>query len=812
MENNKIKNVNICNEMQDSFLDYAMSVIVSRALPDARDGLKPVHRRILYAMNQSLNHADKSYQKSARTVGEVMGKYHPHGDNSIYDAMVRMAQTFSYRYKLVDGHGNFGSVDGDKAAAMRYTEARMSKLAMFMLKDINKKTIDFQDNYDGKEQEPTVLPAKFPNLLVNGTTGIAVGMATNIPPHNLNEIIAGVFALMVTIPELMTIIKGPDFPTGGTILGQKGIENAYTTGKGSIVTRSKVQIQQNSNGKSTIIVSEIPFQINKAKLIMAIAHLVKEKTIEGISDLRDETNRKGMRIVIELKRNVVPQIILNKLYKNTSLQASFSFNNVVLVKGQPKRLNLKETLEIYLEHQIEIITRRTKFDLQKARDRINILQGLSIALQNIDEVVEIIKSASDVENAKQKLISKYALNEIQAKAILDMKLARLTGLERIKIEEEIKQLKATIADFEDILARKERVITIIKEELEEIKGKFGDERKTIIDSTTPLTIDDEDLIPQRQIVVTLSATGYIKRINADTYKSQNRGGKGIKGQSVFEEDIISKMIYCSTHTDLIFFTNKGKGYRVRAHTIPQFARQAKGLPIINLLDIEKGEKVQAILQVDNYHENQFFIFATVKGTVKKTAASKYKKVRKTGKIAIALREGDELLDVIISKGTDDVVLGNEYGKLIKFNETNIRSTARKSFGVRGMKIDKGHLISIANASNCKYLLSISNKGTGKMTPIDAYRQTKRAGKGVKTIKINHKTGKLVSVVPLTGNEELLLITTKGQIIRLEAAKISVLSRNTQGVRLMNIDSKVKISSVVPIIRELETKDEVKETI
>ena len=809
--NNKIIDINIVKEMNESFLDYAMSVIVSRALPDAKDGMKPVHRRIMYAMNQIGNHSDKPYQKSARTVGEVIGKYHPHGDSSVYDTMVRMAQDFSYRYPLIDGHGNFGSLDGDGAAAMRYTEARMSKLAMHMLRDINKNTVDMKDNYDGQEKEPVVLPSKFPNLLVNGATGIAVGMATNIPPHNLKEVIDGIIKLInnkeISIEELNQTIQGPDYPTGGITLGVAGIRSAYNHGKGSVVTKAKAEVIEKDSGRDQIIITEIPYQVNKAKLLESIADLVRNKSIEGIADLRDETNHKGLRVVIELKRDAIGHVILNQLYKNTNLQKSFAFNNIVLVNGEPKRLNLKETLEIYVKHQFNVITRRTKFDLEKAESKIHILEGLSKALSNIDKIIELIKKSKNSEEAQQELISAYSLSESQAKAILEMKLSRLTGLEREKLEAEILDLKNIIANYKNILGNEPEVYNIVKSELNEIKEKFGDDRKTYIDPSASVSIDDESLIPVEDVVITLSKSGYIKRIPASTYKAQNRGGKGIKGQNTLEEDLIYKMLYTTTHRDLMFFTNRGKVYRLRAHEVPEFNRISKGIPAINLINIEKGEKIKALLNIDQYSEETFFTFATANGLIKKTKSSEYQRVRKTGKIAIALRDDDELLDVALTSGNDEIILGNSNGKSVRFNEVDVRSSGRKSFGVKGMNVDGGKVISMAIPAGYTHLLSVSSRAIGKLTPIQDYRLIKRGGKGVKTIKITPKTGKLVEVLPLNGSEELMLITTKGQIIRLKVEQISISSRNTQGVRLMDINESVRIQSAIAIETDAVELDE-----
>ena len=811
--NDRLKNIDIVDEMENSFLDYAMSVIVSRALPDVRDGLKPVHRRILFAMNQISNHSDKPYQKSARTVGEVIGKYHPHGDSSVYDAMVRMAQDFSYRYELVDGHGNFGSVDGDRAAAMRYTEARMSKLAMFLVSDINKKTVDFQDNYDGKEQEPTVMPAKFPNLLVNGGTGIAVGMATNIAPHNLGEVIDALLHLIdnpeMSLEEIMEHIKGPDFPTGGITLGIGGIKKAYETGKGSIITKAKAEVITNKNNRSSIIITEIPFQVNKAKTLEKIAQLVREKLILGISEIRDESNHEGLRIVLEIKRDYIPEIILNKLYKHTNLQASFSFNNVVLVHGEPKRINLKDTLSLYLKHQVEVITRRTKFDLDKANKRIHILEGLAIATANIDKVVAIIKESKDPQVARINLIKEFNLSEIQARAILEMKLARLTGLERQKLLDEIKSLEAEIAKYKAILDDKVKLHQIIKNELIMIKDKFGDKRRTKIDIHASLSIDDEDLIPKEKIIITLSKEGYVKRLVANTYKSQNRGGKGIKGQDIVEEDSVYKMLVTNTHSDLLFFSDKGKTYRIRAHKIPVYSRQGKGMPIINLLEIEKGEKIKALLSLNEYSDQTYFFFATEKGLVKKTKSSLYQRVSRKGKIAIALREDDNLLNVKLTNGNDNILIGNSNGKVIHFNEKDVRSSGRKAYGVKGMNIDGGKIIAFVktNPDLSGYLLSVSSKGTGKLTKISEYRKIKRGGKGVKSLKITNKTGQLVGILGLNGDEELLLMSSKGIIIRVRASEISRISRNTQGVKLMNLQPGEVVKNVVVVKKPEQEQEE-----
>ncbi len=816
-ENIRVKDINISNEMENSFLDYAMSVIVSRALPDARDGLKPVHRRVLYAMNQISNHADKPYQKSARTVGEVIGKYHPHSDTSVYDTMVRMAQDFSYRYMLVQGHGNFGSIDGDGAAAMRYTEARMSKIAMELLKDINKNTVDFRENYDGREFEPCVMPAKFPNLLVNGATGIAVGMATNIPPHNLSEVIDGVVALAsnadITIDELMNYIKGPDYPTGGTIIGVSGIRSAYRTGRGSVVTRAKYEVIEAKNGKKTIIVTEIPYQVNKAKLIEKIADLVRNKVIEGITDLRDESSRKGLRIVIELRRDIVAEVMINKLFKLTPLQSSFGFNNITLVDGQPRLLNLKETLEVYLAHQKEVITRRTQFDLEKAEAREHILLGLKIALDNIDRVIEVIKKSQSTQEAQIKLCEEFALSETQAKAILEMRLNRLTGLEWDKIIAELTELGVQITDFKDILANEQRVADIVVGELTEIKEKFGDERRSYIDTNASLSIEDEDLIPVEDVVITLSAGGYAKRVPIDEYRAQNRGGVGSKGVTTNAEDSVEELLITTTHTDLMFFTNAGKVYRLRAHEIPAASRQSKGLPLVNLIDIEKDEKVQALLTADTYNEDDYILFATVNGLVKRTKASEFSRVRKSGKIAITLKDGDALLDVISTNGNQEIILGGSNGKAVRFDESSIRPSGRSAAGVKGMNVDGGKVISLATPENGKYLLVVSSNGFGKMTEIEEYRKTSRGSKGVKTINVTDKTGELVEIAAVNGDEELMLVTKKGIVIRLKLSQVKIAHRNTQGVTLIKVSGKgneVASASVVRTVDEEITDENIED--
>ena len=791
-------------EMRTAYIDYAMSVIVARALPDVRDGLKPVHRRILYTMNEDGFTPDKPYRKCATTVGDVLGRYHPHGDSSVYDALVRMAQDFSLRYMMVDGHGNFGSIDGDPPAAYRYTEARMSKIAQYMLSDIDKNTVDFMPNYDDRLQEPTVLPARIPALLANGSSGIAVGMATNIPPHNLTELINGIIKIIdednVTDEDLMTVIKGPDFPTGATILGREGIKQAYTTGRGKITLRAEAEIEEMSGGKQRIIVSSLPYQVNKAKLIEYIADLVKEKRIEGISAIRDESDREDkVRIVIELKRDANPQVVLNLLYKNTQMQDTFGIIMLALVDGVPKILTLRECLDHYIEHRRKVILRRTKFELDKAEARAHILEGLKIALDNIDEVINIIRSSYD--DAKERLMERFGLSEIQAQAILDMRLKTLSGLQREKIEEEYNELMKLIAHLKEILASETLVYQIIKEELIEVKEKFGDERKTKIIAAEG-EIDVEDLIKEEQSVIALTHFGYIKRMPIDTYKSQKRGGKGITGMSTREEDFVKEIFTASTHDTILFFSNKGKLYRLRGYEIPESGRTAKGTAIVNLLSLDAGEKISTIIPIQNFAEGKYLLFATRNGLIKKTALTEYNTARKTGLLAITLKDDDELIDVRLTDGEDNVVLVTKQGMCITFSERDVRPIGRVSQGVIGIRLDEGDTVigmeSIVQGSKST-LLAITENGFGKRTELDEYRVQTRGGKGVITYKITPKTGTIVGIRIVNEDDDVMLITDTGTIIRINVTEISVLGRSTQGVTLMrtNEGKVVSIEKIVP---------------
>ena len=795
----KIQVVNISDEMESSFLDYSMSVIVSRALPDVRDGLKPVHRRILYTMYEEGFLPDKKYVKSANTVGNVLAHYHPHGDAAVYDTMVRMAQPFNYRYPLVDGHGNFGSIDGYAAAAQRYTEARLAKISMELLRDINKDTVDFMKNYDGERIEPVVLPSRFPNILVNGTMGIAVGMATNIPPHNLGEVIDGCIAYIdnndITTSELMEFIKGPDFPTGASILGNSGIKKAYETGKGNITIRSKCEIVEHKNGKQSIVITEIPYQVNKSTLISKIADLVKDKVIDGITDLRDETDLNGIRIVIELRRDVNANVILNNLYKYTNLQTSYSIHLLALVDGEPKLLGLKDIIEKYVEHQKVVIYRRTKFDLEKAENRAHILEGLVIALENIDDIIEIIKKAADDKSAIEQLISKYNLTIEQAEAILEMKLRRLTGLERSKIEEELKELTLLIADLKEILSSNEKISNIIKEELLEIKSKYKDERRTKIDITAIEHIEDESLIPVEDIVVTLTNNGYIKRITSETYRTQNRGGVGIKGMSINEEDIVDQLLIAKTHDYIMFFTNKGKVYRTKGYTIPEYSRQSKGLPIVNLLPLEKEEKVKVLFKINEEDKNNYFVFCTQKGLVKRTKISEFENIRVTGKIAITLKEDDELISVRKTNGNNDIMIATENGNMIRFYEKEVRVMGRNASGVKGININNDKCVGCEIATNNQLVLIVTEKGYGKKTDINEYRTTHRGTKGVKALNITEKNGNIVAFKLVNGDEDLMIITDSGTIIKLSLKQISTTGRIAQGVKLINLKDDQKVSSI-----------------
>ncbi len=804
----KIVDRDVDKEMRTAYIDYAMSVIVSRALPDVRDGLKPVHRRILYTMHEDGLTSDKPYRKSATTVGDVLGRYHPHGDSSVYDAMVRMAQDFSLRYPLIDGHGNFGSIDGDGAAAYRYTEARMSKISEVMLTDIEKDTVDFTPNFDGRLQEPSVLPAKIPALLVNGSSGIAVGMATNIPPHNLGEVIDGVNAMIdnpdISDEELMKIVKGPDFPTEGLILGREGIKDAYTTGRGKIVVRAETEIEEMSGNKQRIIVKSLPYQVNKAKLIEHIALLAREKRIEGISDLRDESDRtEKVRIVIELKRDANAQVVLNQLFKNTQMQDNFGVIILALVNGVPKILTLRQCLDEYIKHREQVIIRRTKFELDKALARAHILEGLRIAIDNIDEVINIIRSSYD--DAKERLMERFGLTDIQAQAILDMRLKTLSGLQREKIEEEYKQLMELIAHLREILANEHLVLEIIKEELLEVKQKFGDERKTKIVAAEG-EIDVEDLIKEEQTVVALTHFGYIKRMPIDTYKSQRRGGKGITGMTTREEDFVKQIFTASTHDTILFFSNKGKLYRLRGYEIPEAGRTARGTAIVNLLRLDNGEKISAVIPITTFDDGQYLLMATKNGLIKKTALKEYDSTRKTGLLSITLKDDDELIDVRLTDGEDNVVLVTSKGLSITFDEKDVRPVGRSAQGVIGMRLDENDFVigmeSILNSKDAT-LLAITENGFGKRTELTEYRVQKRGGRGVITYKITPKTGDIVGIRIATGEEDVMLITDKGTIIRLKVDEVSILGRSTQGVTLMRTNDDGKVVSIETITNEEE---------
>ncbi|GLJ01754.1 MULTISPECIES: DNA gyrase subunit A [Bacillus] len=809
-----VREVNISQEMRTSFLDYAMSVIVSRALPDVRDGLKPVHRRILYAMNDLGMTSDKPFKKSARIVGEVIGKYHPHGDSAVYEAMVRMAQDFNYRNMLVEGHGNFGSVDGDSAAAMRYTEARLSKISMEILRDITKDTIDYQDNYDGSEREPIVMPARFPNLLVNGATGIAVGMATNIPPHQLGEVIDGVLAISqnpeMTTQELMDIIPGPDFPTAGQIIGRSGIRKAYETGRGSITLRAKSIIEETSSGKQRIVINEIPYQVNKARLIEKIADLVRDKKIDGITDLRDESDRNGMRIVIELRRDANAHVLLNNLYKQTTLQTSFGINLLALVDGQPKVLSLKQCLEYYLEHQKVIIRRRTAYELRKAEARAHILEGLRIALDHLDEVIALIRSSQTAEIARNGLMENYSLSEKQAQAILDMRLQRLTGLEREKIEEEYKGLVDLIAELKAILADNEKVLEIIREELTEIKERFNDTRRTEIVTAGIETIEDEDLIPVENIVITLTHNGYIKRLPASTYRSQKRGGKGVQGMGTNEDDFVEQLISTSTHDTILFFSNKGKVYRAKGYEIPEFGRTAKGIPIINLLEVEKGEWINAIIPVSEFDEDSYLFFTTRHGISKRTSLSQFANIRNNGLIALSLRDEDELMAVRLTNGEKQIIIGTKKGMLIRFDETDVREMGRTAAGVKGITLSEDDIVvGMEILEPDANVLIVTEKGYGKLTPEKEYRVQSRGGKGLKTCKITDNNGPLVAVKATNAEaeEDLMIITGSGVIIRMAVSDISTTGRVTQGVRLIRLGDDEHVATVALVEQSQEDDEE-----
>lgn len=805
-----LRDTKLSQEVKDSFLDYAMSVIVSRAIPDIRDGLKPVHRRIVYGMNELGLYPNKPYKKCARIVGDVMGKYHPHGDAAIYSSLARLAQPFSIRYTLVDGHGNFGSVDGDEPAAMRYTEARMTKISLEMVRDIKENTVDFMDNYDGQEKEPVVLPSRFPNLLVNGSSGIAVGMATNIPPHNLGEVINAVKAIAanpdLTPLEIMTnYLYGPDFPTGGIILGRGGIRKAYETGTGSIILRSRAEIVEHANGKKQIIVTEIPYQVNKATMIENIAKLARDKVIEGITDIRDETNKEGMRVVIELRRDAVAEVVLNRLYKLTQLQVSYGIIMLSLVNGEPKVLPINEMLKAYLDYQVEVVERRTRNLLKKAEAAVHILEGLKIATDNIEEVVRIIKESSNNENARNNLMNAFGLDEIQAREILDMRLSKLTGLEKEKIEKEIGDLYANIAYYKELLESREKIIEVVDRELDEIKDKFSDERRTEISNDLSL-IDDEDLIPQEDIVITLTHKGYIKRLATDTFRTQNRGGRGVKGIQTNEEDVVDTILYTKTHTDLLFFTNFGKVYRIRGYRVPEFSRTSKGLPVVNLLNLDKEEKVRSIISLDSYDENHFLFFATKNGLVKRTSTLEFESIRQNGKIAILLKEGDELLEVKATDGNATIGLAASNGKMVKFDENDVRTMGRTASGVKGMNVDGSILVGLTTSLEGDLILSISENGFGKKSPFNEYRLTKRGSKGVRTINATDKTGRLVSVRAINGDEDLMIITQGGIVIRTPIEQIRQAGRNTQGVKVIRLGENEIVSSIA-IVDHQENEEE-----
>ena len=818
MEDNifdKVHEVDLKKTMEESYIDYAMSVIASRALPDVRDGLKPVQRRVLFSMIELNNGPDKPHRKCARIVGDTMGKYHPHGDSSIYGALVNMAQEWSTRYPLVDGHGNFGSVDGDGAAAMRYTEARLSKISMEMLADINKNTVDFSPNFDETEKEPTVLPARYPNLLVNGTSGIAVGMATNIPPHNLKEIIAAVVKIIdniveenrdTEIEEILKIVKGPDFPTGATILGTRGIEEAYRTGRGKIRVRAVTNIETLPNGKSQIIVTELPYLVNKARLIEKIADLVKEKKIDGITALNDHSSREGMRICIELRRDVNANVLLNKLYKHTQLQDTFGVIMLALVNNQPKVMNLMEILKHYLAHQEDVVTRRTQYDLNKARERAHILEGLLKALDNIDEVIRIIRGSENTQVAKARLMERFELSDAQAQAIVDMRLRTLTGLEREKLEAEYKELMARIRRLEAILADRNLLLRVIREEILAISEKYGDERKTAI-GFDEFDISMEDMIPNENTVITMTKLGYIKRMTVDNFRSQNRGGKGIKGMQTIEDDYIDELLMTTTHHYLMFFTNMGKVYRLKAYEIPEAGRTARGTAIINLLQLQAGEKITAVLSLKDYSQGQYLFMATKSGIVKKTPIQDYANVRKTGLAAISLKDDDELIEVKFTDNKKDIILVTKYGQCIRFKDTDVRSTGRVSMGVRGINLSDGdEIIGMQLCSQGDYLLIASEKGMGKRTSMSEFSVQNRGGKGVKCYKITEKTGNVVGVKAVNDDNEVMMITTEGIIIRIACSDISILGRITSGVKLMNLDEKVSVASIAKV-REKEEKPE-----
>ena len=810
---NRITDVNLTSQMKNSFLDYALSVIVSRALPDVRDGLKPVQRRILYGMNELGVTPDKPYKKSARIVGDVMGKFHPHGDSSIYEGLVRMAQDFSYRYMLVDGHGNFGSVDGDGAAAMRYTEAKMSKIAVEMLRDINKDTFNFHDNYDGTEKEPDVLPARFPNLLVNGASGIAVGMATNIPTHNLGEVINGLHMLMndpdITTEGLMKAIPGPDFPTGGVVMGKSGIRKAYETGRGTIIVRAKVDIEEQKNGKQRIIVHEIPYMVNKAKLIERIAELARNKDIDGITDVNDETDRDGMRIVIDVRRDASAEVILNNLYKMTLMQTTFNFNMLAIVNGAPKILSLKQILQHYLEHQESVVRRRTEFELKKAQNRAHIVAGLRIALDHIDEIINIIRNSQTSEVAKNELMNNYGLSDRQAQAILDMRLVRLTGLEREKIEDEYQKLMAAIADYKDILAHRERINQIIYDELMEIQKRFGDERRTELQVGDITNIEDEDLIEEEDIIVALTHNGYIKRLPVDEFKSQHRGGRGVKGMGVHKDDFIEQLISSSTHDMLLFFTNSGKVYSMKGYEVPEYGRAAQGIPIINLLGINNKEKISAVINVSHETNDDKYLFFTTKlGTVKRTAVTEFKNIRSNGLKALNLHENDELIDVEVISEDQPMIIGTHNGYALSFKSSVVRSMGRSAAGVRGIRLrDEDYVIGAAPLNSDSKVLVISENGFGKQTPASEYPIKGRGGLGVKTVNVTAKNGPLVGLTTVNGDEDIMLVTDQGVIIRFGIESVSQTGRSAVGVHLIKMDNGARVATIAKVDKEVDEETE-----
>ena len=803
--------VNIVGEMRKSFLDYSMSVIVARALPDVRDGLKPVHRRILYTLYEEGMTPDKKYQKSANAVGAVMGHYHPHGDSAIYESMVRMAQDFTYRHTLVDGHGNFGSIDGDGAAASRYTEARLAKISMELLRDLNKDTVDFSENYDGQRKEPVVLPSRFPNILVNGNMGIAVGMATNIPPHNLGEVIDGCVAYIdnpdITVTELMQYIKGPDFPTAGVILGNGGIKRAYESGRGAITIRGMATVEETHN-KHRIVITELPYQVNKKALIQRIGELVRDKVIDGISNLSDESALEGIKIVIDVKKEANANVVLNNLYKHTQLQTSYGINFLMLVDGSPRTLGLREIIEKYIDHQKHVIYRRCQFDLKRYKDRLHILDGLKIALDNIDRVIKIIRESADDDEAKAGLMSNFALSEVQSQAILDMRLKRLTGLEKSKIEEEIAELEKLVKELEEILASEEKILEVIKTEMLEIKDKYADERRTHIDMTAIDYIEDESLIPVENVVITLTNKGYIKRLPADTYKTQNRGGMGVKGMATNEEDFVEHLINATSHDYILMFTNMGKVYRIKGYEIPEYSRQSKGLPIINLLSLDKDEKVTSLLKISNEDEYKCLVFATKNGLIKRTDISEFDSIRTNGKKFITLKDNDELVSVKKTTGNDEILMASSNGRMVRFNESAVRIMGRSASGVRGINLDGGILVGMEIVEPNEYVLVITEKGYGKKTPVDEYRITNRGGKGVKTVNITEKNGSIVSFKTVDDSKDLMIITDSGIIIRLAVDKISTMSRVTQGVKLINLKEDSIVSSTSIVDREEVSDDNI----